>query len=209
MSFSFARHRSSNSSGYTRLPFRSFGIQTSHWIVTVKFSNDVGEPPLPVPVRTLVVAPEGLVGLVGLVELELLPPPHATMMVATEKAISIAAARHHIFLFCAFFNRNISDKPRILNAARAAIHPVVPHGRTKGMIPLAVVVFTVTITGTLVVLAVKTTLVGLKLHVAAVGRFEHDRVTVPVYPATAVAVTLMVPEAPALDMVTAGLEDER
>jgi hypothetical protein len=52
---------------------------------------------------------------------------------------------------------------------------------------LAVVVFTVTVTGMPVVAevdAVKTTELGLKLHVAAVGKFEHAKLTVPVYPFT-------------------------
>jgi hypothetical protein len=49
---------------------------------------------------------------------------------------------------------------------------------------LADVVFTVTVTRTLVVLDVKVAEVGLKLHVAPVGKPEHPRSTVPVYPFT-------------------------
>lgn len=52
---------------------------------------------------------------------------------------------------------------------------------------LAVVVFTVTVTGMPVVEEVdevNTTELGLKLHVAAVGRPEQARFTVPVNPFT-------------------------
>jgi hypothetical protein len=57
------------------------------------------------------------------------------------------------------------------------------HGWPEGMSLLAVVVFTVTVTGMPVVAdvdEVNTTLAGLKLHVAAVGKFEQARFTVPV-----------------------------
>jgi hypothetical protein len=62
------------------------------------------------------------------------------------------------------------------------------HGWPEGMSLLAVVVFTVTVTGTLVVPVVKATELGavkpvppLKLQVAPVGKPEQARVTVPVY----------------------------
>ena len=77
---------------------------------------------------------------------------------------------------------------------------------------LAVVVFTVTVMGMPVVDEVdevNTRVLGLKVHVAAVGRFEHAKLTVPVKPFTGYAVTVIVPEAPGLAMVTTGFEEFR
>lgn len=61
----------------------------------------------------------------------------------------------------------------------------------------AAVVLTVTVTGTLVVVDVKVAELGLKLlQVAPAGRPEHEKVTVPVNPFTAMAVTVKLPESP-------------
>jgi hypothetical protein len=119
----------------------------------------------------------------------LLPPPQAASAITTDNTRSKPARPQPNCL-----RRGLPTPSRIVSKITEA-NEIIPaaaqfgifHGRPKGMSLLAVVVFTVTVTGMPVVEdvdEVKTTLAGLKLHVAAGGKFEQARVTVPVYPFT-------------------------
>jgi hypothetical protein len=167
-----------------------------YWIVTVKFSEDTGVPPVAVPVNTALVLPvDPVVVVVLLLELlvvVLLPPPHAAIAVTSDNASSIPAILQPSCLRCGLIRRVAAKITRPSEIAPPVSHPpvshlTVPQGRRNGLTVLAVVVFTVTVTGIPVVADVEdvnTTVLGLNVQVAAVGRFEHAKVTVPVYPFT-------------------------
>ena len=151
--------------------------------------EDTGEPLLAVPVSTelkLPVVP--LLVVVVLLELVVLPPPQAASAVATDNTSRRPAKLQPNCRRCGPPTNSIDRKITAANEIKpAAAHLIVFRGWPKGMNLLADVVFTVTVTGIPVIADVEevnTTLAGLKLHVAAGGRFEQARVTVPVYPLT-------------------------
>ena len=165
------------------------GSKRSHWIVTVKLMEDTGEPLLPVAVSTALVLPVvPVVVVVVVLELVLLPPPHAESIVNRTKAVSAKAVFQRISLWYELRNRIAKRIPSPAIIALPIAHLLVSPGRADGLIMLAVVVLTVTVTGIPAVGEVEevkvTEELGLKLHVAAVGRLEHAKVTVPVYPFT-------------------------
>jgi hypothetical protein len=148
--------------------------------------EDTGEPLLAVPVSTELKFPVTplLVVVVVLELVVLLPPPQAASP-ATRDNASVRPAKFQPNCLSSGPPTNSIDR-RITAANKirlAEAQPIMFHGWPEGMSLLAVVVFTVTVTGMPVVAdvdEVNTTLLGLKLHVAAGGRFEQARVTVPV-----------------------------
>jgi hypothetical protein len=153
--------------------------------------EDTGEPLLAVPVSTELkfpVVPLLVVVLLELGVVVLLPPPQATSPATRDNASSRTARLQPNCLRCGPATNSIDRRITAANETRlAATQLIMFHGWTEGMSLLAVVVFTVTVTGMPVVEdvdEVNTTLAGLKLHVAAGGKFEHARFTVPVYPFT-------------------------
>jgi hypothetical protein len=151
--------------------------------------EDVGEPPLAVPVSTALVLPvvPVVVVVVVVVVVLLLPPPHAAIAVTSDNASSRPAMLQPNCLRCEPANIIVKSIARPSETVLASTHPSGVPGRFAGLVMLAEVVFTVTTTGIPVVAEVEevnTTEVGLKVQVAAVGRFEHAKLTVPVYPFT-------------------------
>ena len=140
------------------------------------------------PVSTAPVLPVlPVVVVVVVVVVVLLPPPHADITVKRDNPSSMPAKLQPNCRRCGPANIIVRKIARPSEAALASTHPSGAPGRFAGLIMLAEVVFTVTTTGIPVVAEVEevnTTEVGLKVHVAAVGRFEHAKLTVPVYPFT-------------------------
>jgi hypothetical protein len=149
-----------------------------HSIVTVNVIEDAGAPLLAVPVRVAVVLP------VAPLELLPLPPPHATIPATTAITTTARALFHRNSCRRALTSARNSKRTSTGRSSPFLGHGRMPFERLSGRVMLADVVFTVTVTGTVVVLDVNVTELGLKLHVAAVGRSEHARLTVPVYPFT-------------------------
>lgn len=138
-----------------------------------------------------------------------LPPPHAAIP-ATSAKVAKAKAKLHRCSFPLMLTSNAARKrPKARVTSAPVAHGLFASGRLAGPIIPAAVVVTVTVTGTLVVVEVNVTEAGLKLHLAPVGKPEHAKLTVPVNPPVATSVTLIVPEAPGLDIVIAGLVDAR
>jgi len=170
------------------------------WLAKVRLAGET--PALGVP-DVVVVAVE-------------LPPPQAASKMKRPKAEDVRA-KFKGLCFPRVTRRNSPKKNAPVKAITAGAASGL--GRTRwlpgAVIPDAVV-FTVTVTGRLVVPDVKVREAGavkpvvpLKLHVAPAGRPEHAKVTVPVNPATEYAVTFSVPEEPGLDTVTAGLDEPK
>jgi hypothetical protein len=174
-------------------------------IVTVNVIDDEGEPVLEVPVTVAVVVLP-LVALfvpLELLEVVVLPHPVATMRDAS--ASSANEARH----------RRRCDSQQRLPAATNHARVKRPHFRNQRVFcvsplrtdVLDVVVLTVNVVDAVVVPLDKVT--EGAAQVASVGRFEQVKFIVPVNPFTAVTATVTVPDAPGLETVTAGLDDER
>ena len=147
--------------------------------------EEAGDPLAAVAVRVDVVLPVGPLLLLDELELlELLPPPQAAAVTRTATAATAKAALHRRSFF-----RVAARNPRkkMLDVTITPASKIQGRGALTGPSMLAVVVFTVTVTGIPVVAEVEdvnTTELGLKLHVAAVGRPEQDRLTVPLNPFT-------------------------
>lgn len=179
--------------------------------MTVNVIDAVGEPLLAVPTSVAVVPfvlPLEELDLLELLELL----PHAAVVIRSAKAIRARAALHLRSFPRVLTSRAKKKMPEVSVMPATTIHGRGEPRRLPGPIILAAVVFTVTVTGMPVVDEVdevNTTELGLKLQVAPVGRLEQERLTVPVYPFTGYAVTFIVPDAPGLDTVTTGLEDDK
>jgi len=166
-------------------------------IVTVNVIDDEGDPVLEVPVRVAVVVPE----VVVLLELELLHP--ARMM----SDANASAANETLHRRC----RDTHPKPPTTTNSASAIRPPLRTRRAScspwpGTDLLDVVVLTVNVVDAVVVVFDRVT--EGALHVAAVGRFEQAKLIVPVNLFTAVTSTVIVPDAPGLDRVTAGFVED-
>ena len=170
---------------------------------SVKFIENVGEPPAFVPVTVATV----LVGL-GPPPLEPLPPLQAAIVTARAKTTAARAMLHRVCFPRPLRSRMEANNPSASAIAPLVFHEAKPLGRFAGVIAAAVVAI-VTATGTLVVVALSAAELGLKLQDAPVGSPAHAKLTVPVNPLTPKAVKFSVPEPPALAMLTTGFDDER
>lgn len=157
--------------------------------------EELSEPVDAVPVSVAVVLPVGpVVPPLPLLpddpELpeELLPPPPQAAIVRIIATARAASTGLHLRALPRPPNHIATNRPIEARLTPAAIgNGFTGKIRRAGPVMLAVVVFTVTVTGMPVVEEVdevNTTELGLKLHVAAVGRPEQARFTVPVNPFT-------------------------
>ena len=139
-------------------------------ISTVNVIDEDGVPPLAVPTSVAVV----------LLGESPLPPPHAARPLNNAKArVTNPAARRRFApraLSISVPAKNVPIRP----SARGIVRRCICEYGSYGLFRLLDVVFTVTVNGTLVVLDVNVSELGLKLHVAPVGRLEHAKLTVPV-----------------------------
>jgi hypothetical protein len=156
-----------------------------YWIVTVKVIELTGVPLLAVPVRVAVVLPLGPVPEPlpePLLLLLLLPPLQAASPIISAKAARAKVALDQSRLrrlFDLLAKRFARIRPRTSAISASPVDRPVFQWRPDGVSQLAEVVLTVTVTGTLAVLAVNTTEAGLKPQVAPAGRPEHAKFTVP------------------------------
>ena len=99
-----------------------------HWIVTVKFNEDTGEPLVAVPVSTALLLPVGPVVLfeAGVLVL-LLPPPQAAIAVTSARASSRLAMFQPSCQPRKLRSRVDSTIARTIEIAPTA-HPLVPQG---------------------------------------------------------------------------------
>lgn len=152
-------------------------------MVTVNVIEDAGEPLAAVPVRVDVVLPVGPPLLLEELELlELPPPPHAAVVIRTTIAIRVKTVLHLRSFPRVPTNKASRKMPEATLTPASIVHSCGGPKRLAGPTMLAVVVFTVTVTGIPVVEEVddvNATELGLKLHVAPVGRPEQERLTVP------------------------------
>jgi hypothetical protein len=139
---------------------------------------------------------------------ELPPPPQEATPRPTARATRANAVFHRPCLLRKLTRRIPIEK--IVNSVTSPGARERPLGCCRAAGPtgeLAAVVLTVSVVE-LVVAAVVSVADGA-LQVAPVGSPEQVKLIAPVNPLTAVTVKVMVPEAPGLDTVTAGLAEDR